>query len=161
MIWQCHKVWCRLMFLIFCPRENSTMTLYSEVRLPNVIKKKMSRKFPDSPAVRTLRFHCWGPRVPSLVGELGSSKLLGSPPQKRICQNYKLMKFCEECKDTKWLIWPLIKTFFSFWYIQCFRHCLLLLCFLLTILFFKFMLTLLGAYKMTAVKGISKLSRRH
>lgn len=59
------------MFLIFSPRGNSTMTLYSEVRLPNVIKKKMSRKFPDSPAVKTalslLRAQvstpAWGTRI--------------------------------------------------------------------------------------------------
>ena len=32
-------------------------------------------EFPGSPVVGTPRFHCWGPGVQSLVGELGSCKL--------------------------------------------------------------------------------------
>ena len=42
------------------------------------LKKCIYREFPGSPVVRTLCFHCLGPRVKSLVRELRSHKLPGA-----------------------------------------------------------------------------------
>ena len=41
------------------------------------------REFPGGPVVRTLRFHCPGPRVQSLVGELGSQGPHGIAKKKK------------------------------------------------------------------------------
>ena len=41
------------------------------------------REFPGGPVVRTLRFHCPGPRVQSLVGELGSQEPHGIAKKKK------------------------------------------------------------------------------
>ena len=45
---------------------------------PMLDEKMISREFPGGPVVRTLRSHCWGPGVQSLVGELKSHKLHGA-----------------------------------------------------------------------------------
>ena len=46
---------------------------------------QQEEEFMDVPMVQWLRIHLplQGPRVPSLVRELGSRKLRGAPPQKR------------------------------------------------------------------------------
>ena len=69
--------------------------------------KIAKREFPGGPVVRTPCFHCWGPRVLSLVKELRSHKPWGSAKKKK---KKKLAKK----KDLKNLI-TRKKNFFFFW----------------------------------------------
>ena len=58
-----------------------------------VIIQQVTGQFPGGPVVRTQGFHCHGPRVQSLVGELRSHKLCSAAKKKKKITSLKKVPF--------------------------------------------------------------------
>ena len=68
-----------------CSVPGVIISLNPQVKLGTwiLLKTSQSWEFPGGPVVRTLHFHCRGPGVQSLVGELRSRKLRVADKKKK------------------------------------------------------------------------------